>query len=106
MCWEPQELAENRVLLTPLRNVPKKKVLEELSKVNSVIEHIPVNNITELNDTFYVSAALITHRLERKRNEGQDPEWRIRLKKKIDKIGSQDANGAISRKLGRAIVLE
>ena len=81
-----EELAENRVLLTPLRNVPKKKVLEELSKVNSVIEHIPVNNITELNDTFYVSAALITHKLERKRNEGQDPEWRIRLKKKIDKI--------------------
>ena len=81
-----EELTEHRETLTPLRSVPKKRLMEELQKINKIIEHVPIRSISELNDTFYVSAALVTQKLERKRSVGQDPEWRIRLSKKVEKL--------------------
>ena len=81
-----EELTEHRETLTPLRSAPKKRLMEELQKINKIIEHVPIRSISELNDTFYVSAALVTQKLERKRSVGQDPEWRIRLSKKVEKL--------------------
>ena len=58
--------------------------MEELSKINEVIEHVPIDNITELNDTFYASAAIVTKKLARNWNEKkEEPPWKKRLKAKV-----------------------
>ena len=41
--------------------------------------------MTELNDTFYLSAVLVTQKLDRKLRDSQEPEPRIRPSKKVDR---------------------
>ena len=52
-------LREKRDLITPLRNIHKTRIMEELRKINNIMGNVPIDNITELNDTFYVSAVLV-----------------------------------------------
>ena len=58
-----EELAKREDIITALRSVPKRKVTEEVEKINKIIEHIPIHNITELNVLFYASALLVTKSL-------------------------------------------
>ena len=70
-----------REKLPNIRHIDKRKIMEELEKINEVIEYVPVRNITELNDTFFVSAEIVTQKMVKNRREYREPPWKRRLKK-------------------------
>ena len=49
--------------LPALRNVPKKKLLEETAKVDKVLSKFKTDSITKTNELFYVGAIVVTNRL-------------------------------------------
>ena len=49
--------------LPALRNVPKKKLLEETAKVDKVLSKFKTHSITKTNELFYAGAVVITNRL-------------------------------------------
>ena len=49
--------------LPALRNVPKKKLLEETAKVDKVLSKFKTRSITKTNELFYAGAVLVTNRL-------------------------------------------
>ena len=49
--------------LPVLRNVPKKKLLEETPKVDKVLSKFKTHSITKTNELFYAGAAVVTNRL-------------------------------------------
>ena len=75
----------NRPQLRSVRNVNVKKLKQELNKINSVLEYVPVNSVTELNDTLYASAALVTEQVggTSTRGKNEEPPWRVRLSKRV-----------------------
>ena len=48
--------------LPALRNVPKKKVLEETAKVDNVLSKLETHGITKTNELFYAGASVVTNR--------------------------------------------
>ena len=50
--------------LPALRNVPKKKLLEETAKVNKVLSKCKTHSITKTNELFYAGAVVVTIRSE------------------------------------------
>ena len=50
--------------LPALRNVPKKKLLEETAKVDKVLSKFKTHSITKTNELFYAGAVVVTNRLE------------------------------------------
>ena len=48
--------------LPALRNVPKKKLLEETAKVDKVLSKFKTNSITKNSELFYAGAAVVTNR--------------------------------------------
>ena len=50
--------------LQTLRNVPKKKLLEETAKVDKVLSKFKTHSITKTNELFYAGAVVVTNRLE------------------------------------------
>ena len=67
-----QELSERSDMITALRSSPKSKVMEEVDKIAKTEKHIPISNITELVDSFFVCAVLVTQRLDKKRRDSQE----------------------------------
>ena len=49
--------------LPALRNVPKKKLLEETVKADKVLSKFKTHSITKTNKLFYAGAAVVTNRL-------------------------------------------
>ena len=49
--------------LPVLRNVPKKKLLEETAKVDKVLSKFKKHSITKTNELFYAGAVVVTNRL-------------------------------------------
>ena len=49
--------------LLAIRNVPKKKLLEETAKVDKVLSKFKAHSITNINELFYAGAAVVTNRL-------------------------------------------
>ena len=49
--------------LPALRNVPKKKLLEETAKVDNVLSKFKTHSITKTNELFHAGAAVVTNRL-------------------------------------------
>ena len=49
--------------LLALRNVLKKKLLEETEKVDKVLNKFKTHSITKTNELFYAGAAVVTNRL-------------------------------------------
>ena len=49
--------------LPALRNVPKKKLLEETAKVDKVLSKFKTHSITKTNELFYAGAFVVTNRL-------------------------------------------
>ena len=49
--------------LPDLRNVPKKKLLEESTKVDNVLNEFKTHSITKTNELFYAGAGVVTNRL-------------------------------------------
>ena len=49
--------------LPALINVPKKKLLEEIAKVDKVLSKFKTHSITKTNELFYAGAVVVTNRL-------------------------------------------
>ena len=49
--------------LPALRNLPKKKLLEETAKVHKVLSKFKTHSITKTNELFYAGAVIVTNRL-------------------------------------------
>ena len=49
--------------LPALRAVPKKKLLEEVAKVDKVLSKFKTHSITKTNELFYAGAVVVTNRL-------------------------------------------
>ena len=68
--------------LPALRNVPKKKLLEETAKVDKVLSKFKTNSVTKTNELFYAVGVVVTNRLgvETDNVAGRkEPMWKRRL---------------------------
>ena len=75
--------------LPALRNVPKKKLLEETAKVDKVLSKFKIHSITKTNELFYVGAFVLTNRLGVKIDKvagRKEPMWKRRLQNKIKEL--------------------
>ena len=66
--------------LPALRNVPKKKLLEETAKVDKVLSKFKTHSITKTNELVYARAFVVTNRL------GVKLKWKRRLQNKIKEL--------------------
>ena len=75
--------------LPALRNVPRKKLLEETAKVDKFLSKFKTHSITKTDELFYAGAFVVRNRLGAKidkiagRNE---PMWKRRLQNKINEL--------------------
>ena len=72
--------------LPALRNVPKKKLLEETAKVDKVLSKFKTHSITKTNELFYAEVVVVTNRLGVKIDKiagRKEPMWKRRLQNKI-----------------------
>ena len=68
--------------LPALSNVPKRKFLEETTKVDKVLSKFETHSITKTNELFYAGAFVITKRLGVKIDmvaRRKEPMWKSRL---------------------------
>ena len=75
--------------LPALRNVPKKKLLEETAKVDKVLSKFKTHSITKTNELFYAGAFVVTNKLGVKIDEvagRKEPMWKRRLQNKIKEL--------------------
>ena len=86
-----------REKLSSNRHIDKRKIMIEVKKINDVIEHVPIDNITELNDTFYACAAMVTRKLAKNWKQKEEQPWKRRLKTKVHEI-QQDLSRVIEAK--------
>ena len=69
-----------------LRNVPKKKLLEETAEIDKVLSKFKTHSITKTNELFYAGAVIVTNRLGLKIDKvagRKEPVWKRRLQNKI-----------------------
>ena len=74
--------------LPALRNVPKKKLLEETAKVDKVLSKFKTHSITKTNELLYAGAFVVTNRLGVKIDKvagRKKPMWK-RLQNKIKEL--------------------
>ena len=75
--------------LPALRNVPKKKLLEETAKVDKVLSKFKTHSTTKTNELFYAGAAVVTNRLGVKIDKvvgRKESMWKRRLQNKIKEL--------------------
>ena len=75
--------------LTALRNVPKRKLLEETAKVDKVLSKFKRHSITKTNELLYAGAIVATKRLGVKIDEvagKKEPVWQRKLQNKIKEL--------------------
>ena len=75
--------------LPALRNVPKKKLLEETAKVDKVLSKFKTHSITKTNELFYAGAVVVTNRLGVKIDKvagRKEPMWKRRLQNKTKEL--------------------
>ena len=80
--------------LTALRNVTKKKLLEETAMVDKVLSRFKTHSITKTNELFYAGAFVVTNRFGVKIDkvaERKEPMWKRRLQNKIKEF-TKDAS--------------
>ena len=75
--------------LPALRNVPKKKLLEEIAKFDKVLSKFKTHSITTTNELFYAGAFVVTNRLGVKIDKvagRKELIWKRRLQNKIKEL--------------------
>ena len=75
--------------LGALKNVPKKKLLEETAKVDKVFSKFKTHSIAKTNELFYAGAVVVTNRLGVKIDTvagRKEPMWKRRLQNKIKEL--------------------
>ena len=76
-------------MLPALRNVLKKKLLEETAKVDKVLSKFKTHSITKTNELFYAGAVVVTNRLGVKIDKvagRKEPMRKKRLQNKIKEL--------------------
>ena len=58
--------------LPALKDIPKKKLLEETDKVDKILRKFKTHRITKTNELFYAGAVVVTNRLGGKINKAAD----------------------------------
>ena len=89
--------------LTALRNVPKKKLLEETAKVDKVLSKVKTYSITKTNELFYAGAFVVTSRLGVKIDKvasRKEPVWKRRLQNKIKELRKDLSQLEVSKDKG------
>ena len=69
--------------------MPKKKLLEEIAKVDKVLSRFKTHSITKTNELFYAGAVVVTNRLEVKIDKvagRKELMWKRRLQNKIKEL--------------------
>ena len=75
--------------LPALRNVPKKKLLEETAKVDKVLSKFKTHSMSNTNELFYAGAVVVTNRLGVKIEKvawREEPMWKRRFQNKIKEL--------------------
>ena len=75
--------------LPALRNMPKKKLLEETAQVDNVLSKFKTHSITKTNELFYAGAFVVTNRLGVKIGKiagRKEPMWKRRLQNKTKEL--------------------
>ena len=75
--------------LPALRNVPKKKLLEETANVDKVLRKFETQSITKTNELFYAGTFVVTNTLGVKIDKvawRKEPMWKRRLQNKIKEL--------------------
>ena len=75
--------------LPALRNVPKKKLLEETARVDKFFSKFKTHSITKTNELFYAGAVIVTNVLGVKTDQvagRKEPMWKRRLQNKIKEL--------------------
>ena len=75
--------------LPALRNVSKKKLLEETTKVDKVLSKFKKHSITKSNELLHAQAVAVTNRLGVKIDKAvgrKEPMWNRRLKNMIKEL--------------------
>ena len=75
--------------LPALRNMPKKKLLEENAKVDKVLSKFKTHSTTKTNELFYAGAFVVTNKLGVKIDKvaaRKEPMWKRRLQNKIKEL--------------------
>ena len=75
--------------LPALRNVPKKKLLEETAKFHKVLSKFKTYSTTKSNELFYAGAVVVTNRLGVKIDEvawRKEPMCKRKLQNKIEEL--------------------
>ena len=81
--------------LPALRNVPKKKLLDETAKVDKVLGKFRAHSITKTNELFYAGAVVVTNRLGVKIDKvawRKEPTRERRLQNKIKELRKDQVN--------------
>ena len=75
--------------LPALRNVSKKKLLEETAKVDKILNKFKTHSITKTNELLYAGAVVVTNRLGAEIDKvagRKESMWKRRLQKKIKEL--------------------
>ena len=75
--------------LPALRNVPKKKLLEDTANVDKVLSKFKTHSITKANELCYAGAVVVTNRLGAKIDKvarRKEPMWERRLQNKMKEL--------------------
>ena len=75
--------------LPALKNVPKKKLLEKIAKVDKVLSKFKTHSITKTHELFYEGAVVVTNRLGVKIDKvagRKEPMWKRRFENKIKEL--------------------
>ena len=72
--------------LPALRNVSKKKLLEETAKVDKLLSKFKTHSITKTNELFYARAVVVTNRLGLKIDKVARKMWKRRLQNNIKEL--------------------
>ena len=80
---------ERKDKLLALRNVTKKKLLEETVKIDKVLSKFKTHSITKTSELFYAGAVVAANRLGVKTDKvagRKEPMWKRRLQNKIKEL--------------------
>ena len=78
-----------KVKLPALKNMPKKKLLEDTAKVDKVLSKFKTHSITKTNELFYAGTFVVTNKLGVKIDKvagRKEPMWKRRLQNKIKEL--------------------
>ena len=86
--------------LRALRNVPKKKLIEETAKVDKVLSNLETQSITTTNELFYAGAVVVTNRLGVKIDKvagRKESMWKRRLQNNIKELRKDSSQLEVSK---------